>query len=263
MKIKFRCPTCLGAFLDNPVPTNNAILGVEIMLPLQNSAVYEYSCPNGHFMKVVLQNPKHELIFDSGISSLRKWYYREAITSFAVALERFYEYSIRVLLGSSVYELGEENWAKTWKAISKQSERQIGAFYLIYLTVVKQSAPIFDSSFLKSISIKLGIEGNDPVNFRNNVIHQGYIPTFEQAVNFGEAVNLYIKRLLKIYKNFDSAQDSPVSIIEASSTRLTNNSVKADVTGGMHIPTFISDITEDESPKGSSLVEYIQKHGTL
>jgi hypothetical protein len=261
MKIRFVCTICANAFVDDPTPMNNALLGVETMLPLQDSAIYEYTCANGHLRRVVLQNPKHELIFDSGVSSLRRGYYREAISSFAVALERFYEYSIRVLLGSSIYTLGEENFAKTWKAISKQSERQMGAFYLIYLTVVKQPAPVFDASFLKSVSIKLGTEGNDPINFRNSIIHQGYLPSFNQAVSFGEAVNFYIKKLLRIYKSFDNDPDSPVALLEASATRLTPNSVYE--LNYAHIPTFISDISEGESPRGQSLVEYMEKHGSL
>lgn len=231
------------------------------MLPLQDSAIYEFTCANGHSQRVALQNPKHELIFDSGVSSLRRGYHREAISSFAVALERFYEYSIRVLLGNSIYTLGEENFAKTWKTISKQSERQIGAFYLLYLTVVKEPPPIFDSSFLKSLSIKLGIEGNDPSNFRNSIIHQGYLPSFNQTVSFGEAVNLYIKKLLRVYKGFDNNPNSSVALIEASATRLTSN--PGYEMNYAHIPTFISDITEGESPRGHSLVEYMEKHGSL
>lgn len=261
MKIKLICSTCIKNFLANPVPTNNAVLGTEVLVPFQDSAIYEGVCHNGHVLRTCLQNPKHELIFDSGISSLGQGYYREAVTSFAVALERFYEYSIRVLLGSSVHDIGQANFDKTWKAISKQSERQIGAFYMLYLIVVKQQPLIFDASFLKSVSIKLGLEGNDPINFRNNVIHQGYIPSLIQAVSFGEAVNFYIKSLLKVYKRLDSDDSSPVSITYATAQIVTPES--KDVASIQHTPTFISDITEDESPKGKSLVEYMQKQGLL
>ena len=48
---------------------------------------------------------------------------------------------------------------------------------------------------------KLGIKGNDPSNFRNLVIHQGYVPSREQAIAYGDAVNKYIYDLIAFYCN--------------------------------------------------------------
>jgi hypothetical protein len=258
MKVKIVCSTCVREFLANPIAGNTAMHGVEVATPFQDSSLYEVTCFNGHVIRTVLQNPKHELLFESGIHALRDGYYREAVSSFAVALERFYEYSIRVLLSLSIDEIGKDNFEKTWKAISKQSERQVGAFYVLYLNINKRPPVLFDAAFLKTHKIQLGIEGNDPAKFRNKVIHEGFVPTYSQAVAFGEGVNFYIKDYIKEYKRDTDRYD--ISAIAFQNLEIANRSLSLEERGGMqHNPTFISDITEDEGPNGRSLIEFMLK----
>jgi hypothetical protein len=59
---------------------------------------------------------------------------------------------------------------------------------MLYLLQFGSAAPILDSKFAKSLGLNFGLEGSDPVAFRNVVIHQGYVPKREQAVAYGEVV---------------------------------------------------------------------------
>jgi hypothetical protein len=55
-------------------------------------------CKQGHITVVTLPIPAFELLFDLGCSALLDGYSREAVTSFAVSLERFEEFTCRLLL---------------------------------------------------------------------------------------------------------------------------------------------------------------------
>jgi hypothetical protein len=63
---------------------------------------YEFTCPEGHTNVSSLQEQKFELLFEIGAFAIRDGYYREAVTSFASSLERFYEFFIKAAL----YEKG-------------------------------------------------------------------------------------------------------------------------------------------------------------
>jgi hypothetical protein len=194
MKITVTCLSCERT--KEPARTVEEISELYFQVPYQESAFYDVLCPRGHNTRFIYDAPRHEMLFEAGINALNDGYYREAVSSFAVALERFYEYAIRVILTSLIEKVGSDVFDNTWKLISKQSERQIGAFYLLYLNVFHQLPVAFDVNFLKQHKLKLS-SNNDPVNFRNRVVHQGFIPTYEQSLVFGEAVNFYIRAGLK------------------------------------------------------------------
>lgn len=54
-------------------------------------------CSHGHKTTTIVQNPKYEILFDIGANAIVDGYYREAVSSFTSSLERFYEYSIKIL----------------------------------------------------------------------------------------------------------------------------------------------------------------------
>jgi hypothetical protein len=68
-----------------------------------------------------------------------------------------------------------------WKPLSKQSERQLGAFIAAHLTLLSAPPPML---------------ANKQVEFRNRVIHHGYIPTNDEAIEFGDAVLSLIQTVL-------------------------------------------------------------------
>jgi hypothetical protein len=145
---------------------------------------------------------KQDLLYEAGIAALTEGQHRDAAFNFAAAYERYLEYSLKVLLIFKNKSFNKEEFKIVWKQLSKQSERQYGAFWMLYFNVFNQAPPAFDKKFLDSRGIKLGIEGNDPVNFRNIVTHQGYTPSYNQAVSYGEAVWQYIAELMRLGREF-------------------------------------------------------------
>lgn len=132
---------------------------------------YEIACDKGHKSVTILQQQKFELLFDIGAYAILDGYYREAVSSFSSSLERFYEFFIKaVLLNNGI---SEETVRETWKQVSKQSERQLGAFVITHASEFGQP-PILMS--------------NKKVEFRNDVIHRGKIPSRQEAVDYGQSV---------------------------------------------------------------------------
>jgi hypothetical protein len=119
------------------------------------------------------QNFKYEVLFESGAVALLSGFNREAFSSFATALERFYEFAIEVYLA----EMGvvREKFEEAWGAVANQSERQLGAFLFLYLARHKEPFP-FPPDWHK-MSAR-----------RNRVIHKGHIPTADEAKVFARDV---------------------------------------------------------------------------
>ena len=132
---------------------------------------YELTCSRGHEETTVLQQQKFEVLFDIGAHAILDGYYRESVSSFAVSLERFYEFSMRVFLSKVS---GSDDLFKTcWKSVSSQSERQLGAFVFLWASVFNAPPALLSKSH---------------VSFRNEVIHKGKIPTKDEALAFGNSV---------------------------------------------------------------------------
>ncbi|WP_337970044.1 hypothetical protein [Virgibacillus salexigens] len=151
-------------------------------LEIEHSGIYEFKCINGHENISILQLHSFQLLYDLGIKALLDSYTREAVTSFAVSLERFREYCIDCFL----YDLPEENKNATWKYVSSQSERQLGAFYFLYLSKVNAVPTKINNKWDK---------------FRNDVIHKGQIPKSEEVLEYAEYVFDYINETLEVLYN--------------------------------------------------------------
>jgi hypothetical protein len=139
-------------------------------LEVRNDNVYRYTCAAGHEGVTVLQQQKFEVLFEVGVHALVDGYHREAVSSFAASLERFYEFFCRAALYQQGLDADLLNGA--WKHVSL-SERQVGAYVAAYLTAV-QEVPILLST--------------NQVRFRNSVIHRGHIPDAGEAIGYGKAV---------------------------------------------------------------------------
>lgn len=94
----------------------------------------------------------------------------ESVSSIAAGLERSYEFFIRVACRKKT--LNPEVMSRTWKMVARQSERQFGAFCFLY--ALETCRPFNLSNHISE--------------FRNRVIHQGYIPSREEVVDFGNQV---------------------------------------------------------------------------
>ena len=65
-----------------------------ILKEIPANGIFHLRCEQGHETITFLQQTKFELLFDLGLYALCDGYPREAITNFAAALERFYEFYI-------------------------------------------------------------------------------------------------------------------------------------------------------------------------
>ncbi|WP_157371840.1 hypothetical protein [Vibrio sp. MEBiC08052] len=106
---------------------------------LRDDGFYHFTCPYGHESIFLLQNPLFEILFEIGISAIVDEYYREAVSSFTSALERFYEVFIKYY--SVCNEIDWEVIQKGWKYTKKSSERQLGAFVFLYMQEFKTPPP--------------------------------------------------------------------------------------------------------------------------
>ncbi|MEL0607162.1 hypothetical protein [Vibrio echinoideorum] len=169
MKINKHCPHCMrDAFSISQL--NTLIFKIE-QQQLMDDGVHPVQCPRGHEFVVLFNGAKFEVLFDIAMNAIRDGYAREAVSSFASSLERFYEFFIRY----AYYDKTDSNeFNAAWKSVSSQSERQLGAYLFVYLNRYN-SAPTL-------LSQKM-------VTFRNTVIHKGYIPTLSEAIDFGKAVH--------------------------------------------------------------------------
>ena len=147
---------------------------------LRDDGVYPVRCGRGHDARVRLRNLRFELLFEMGVYALHDGYTREAVSSCAAALERFYEFYVAVTAEAS--NVGPEELALAWKAVSRQSERQLGMFVAAHL-ILTGSAPEL-------------LNPNSHVRFRNSVVHQGYVPEHHEAEEFCEVLLGMLDRLI-------------------------------------------------------------------
>jgi hypothetical protein len=179
MKIRFHCPSCA---------TEHA-LGAEseVFLTPMDTGLYLVRCSRGHATPTILQQMRFEILFEIGITAIADGYFREAISSFAASLERFLEFYILMVFK----ERGAQDslHEKTWKKVSNQSERQLGAYF--FLHALHDGA---EPAYLHKSLVEL----------RNQVIHKGRLPQREEAIRFGNAVLAVINPAVRRFKERSS-----------------------------------------------------------
>lgn len=222
MIVRLFCPKCAyevtqkkmpRAYIEVPVPVSE----------IKDDGEYEVRCDAGHVSAVTLDNIKFELLFELGLNALLDNYPREAISSFSSSLERFQEFYWRVVMmhfsvPTSVIE-------SAWKSMSRQSERQLSAYASASIVLTKAEP--------------LVLNPNKETQLRNNVIHKGYVPNFEEAVAFGDAVMEIINAALEVLRN--TAPKAFASTYEELSPRSTQKVTRADDdhTGTVNILTAV------------------------
>ena len=142
------------------------------LVELNEVGLYHFTCPQNHVQWMIVQEQLFQILFDLGVLAVCDSYTREAVSSFASSLERFYEFIIKFILLSE--DIKEEIIDEFWKQISKQSERQFGAFLSLY-----------SNKFRKVPSIP----STEWVKFRNDVTHNGIIPNESKTLEYGQLVS--------------------------------------------------------------------------
>jgi hypothetical protein len=152
MKIRITCNSCKIENASNPKRY--------VYCCLSDKGLYKVRCDKGHESTVFIENHKFDILFESGILAFVDGYSREAVSSIASSLERFFEFYIKVVsLKNGVYY---DKISESWKKIAAQSERQIGAYVFVYLLENKKCPTLLS---------------NKSKELRNKVIHKGYIPS--------------------------------------------------------------------------------------
>jgi hypothetical protein len=237
MKLRINCMQC---FQEQGHPSFE-FQPVEI----RDDGLYVSTCNQGHTTLTVIQQQKFEVLFDFGAMALIDGYPREAVTSIAAALERFYEFYVFTICLK--HGIGTEPFKSTWKHVSAQSERQFGAYLFSYLIDHKDSEPpIIDNK-------KPNLEGISKSKtstwkeFRNDVIHKGYIPSIPETLAYGNIAYLHIIELIK-----DLKSRSEKHIQEATFHHIAraNEAAAGKVVSTMSIPTIIS-LTRADAPSES------------
>ena len=204
---------------------------------LRDDGRYEFTCEQGHTTVTVVQEQKFQVLFDLGAYATLDGYYREAVASFTSSLERFYEFFVKAVLFED--GLDEVTVAETWKQVSSQSERQLGAFIFLYL---------------KCFAEKPSLLRQNQTTFRNEVIHKGKIPSRDEAVQYGQEVLDTVRPILhRVKAAFPKG-------VEKTVFQHLMNSRKGDESqpvGTMTIATILS--LNDGSEKEPSLEEALSE----
>jgi hypothetical protein len=195
---------------------------------IDEKGIFEFTCAEGHKNLNILQLHSFQILFDLGIKALMDGYTREGVSSIAVAVERFHEYCIEIFLK----KLPNEEYEKTWKLVSAQSERQLGAFYFLYLEKFNKAPVNILSKWIK---------------FRNDVTHKGVIPKQEKAIEYAEYIYNYIKKIIIELKTLYN--DNLDVLLSFLSRKLEKRDAHV---GHINWPTFIElaqpiDYLENES----------------
>jgi hypothetical protein len=182
MKISFPCSRCLEDAINTGRPPKVDV----VRLSPSDSDCYEAKCSNGHVTHYVLQHMRFEILFEIGAHAIIDDYYREAISSFTSALERFLELYVKVVCLRN--GLASEQINSMWKTVNSQSERQLGAYLFLYGVTERAQAPYLSQKMTE---------------LRNNVIHKGRFPSRDDAVNYGNSVLAIINPTLRLLKQRD------------------------------------------------------------
>ena len=200
---------------------------------MRDDGLYSFTCRRDHKTITAIQEQKFEVLFDLGAMALLDGYPREAVTSMAASIERFFEYYIQVI--SLKHGVAFETLTKAWKLVSRQSERQVGAFLSLYLLENKSALEpfILESRFSKQV------DGKNPrtlTEFRNDVVHKGYIPSSELVLAYGDLIYQFIYGLIE-----ELRRTSPDHMLKAAFHHVGKSSTLAEATTitTMSIPTLI------------------------
>lgn len=230
MRLVIPCMKCLQEF-GRPS-------GEFARVEFKDDGCYEITCSSGHTVVTVLQQQKFEVLFDIGAHAILDGYYREAVSSFTSSLERFYEFSTRVLLEK--FTGSDDLFQVIWKTVSSQSERQLGAFIFLWAAHFKESASLLPQSM---------------ITFRNEVIHKGKIPSKDEAIKYGNSVLAVLRPKLKLLQ-----ENFPDQVRSSVSRQLQGSAEKAGNHGQvvtMCVSTIISLSNGEPSHHEKTLEEHL------
>ncbi|SHJ15223.1 hypothetical protein [Propionispora hippei] len=190
---------------------------------VNNDFYFNTTCEKGHKTITLLQEERFEVLFEFGCGALLDGYYRETVSSIAAAIERYHEFFMRVVVIQNGFPM--DKFDEIWKWMSNQSERQLGAFYLTYLSEFKNVPQNF-------------VEKHAP--FRNKVVHKGYIPNKDEANNYAKEAYGYIVHSLQVLKSTYSESINKLIFMNLQNATSANNKLPVSTMGVNSIIGLIS-----------------------
>ncbi len=176
-----RIPTiCMQCQAEGGGPNFSSLAFVHI----PDECVLESTCSRGHRTRTVVQQMKFEMLSDMAIQAIVDGYYRDAIVPFMGSLERLYEFFIEATCRK--HGIAPNSFAKAWKEMAAQSERQFGAFVAAFLLEIGEIPTLLSPIITK---------------FRNEVVHKGKFPGREETISFGQDVLECARPILDLLKS--------------------------------------------------------------
>lgn len=218
--------SCMQCQVEFSIPRFSTTEFIEI----PDDGVLWTVCDLGHRTAAVLQNEKFALLAEMAVDGIVREHYREAIGSFAASLERLWEYGLKVICRQQGVK--PEVFASAWKPMSRQSERQLGAFMAAYLIRTGTRAPELEQK---------------AVELRNQVTHHGYIPNRQDAIRYGQAVADCAYPLLYLLGSepFEAViRDVTFDLLRSRGTAAKNVGCR---TSSMALATLL-EVTRDHAP---------------
>ncbi len=169
-----------------------------MITPYQEGPLYELHCPAGHSAVVLLTNPKHEILFQIAAYSLLDGDYRGAVGGFTSSLEYFWHFATQCVCASqgvkplpvprarNAKQPFEQKWAQTFESVPPP--------------VLKE----------------------EDCGLRNRVLHEGFIPSEEEAFAHGDKVlDLIVPAMVLLRQQLqDAVAEASAAIIEDGKKRL-------------------------------------------
>jgi hypothetical protein len=196
MRILVHCTKCLQYLTEKgDIPADGSFDSslVNFLANYGDDFVARGRCPRGHDYIGYITKERYDVLYESAVLSYLMGFELEAVLGFAASLERAQELFTITSLRSGGLELVTIN--DMWKQVTRQSERQLGAFLVQWLLTTKGKFEIQQSM----------------TEFRNKVIHRGHIPLREETKVYASWVN---DRLFDIVEVLRQWSDGPLKDLQ-------------------------------------------------
>jgi hypothetical protein len=239
MKVRAPCPVCAKAAVEDAREGRHAQLSW-LDTELAEDGVTRVICEYGHESTLLHTGRRHQVLFESGCKALLDGYSNEAVSSVAAALERSYEFFVRV--ASRKVGIDAQALATTWKNVSAQSERQLGGFLLLYALVARKSFVI------------------DPAMqaFRNSVIHRGRLVGAEDAYQFAEKAYGVIRGIMgllratceaEMWAEINDVSEAQREAAPSGLPMLSATQTEFDLIADLEFVSYLEDLRERVAPR--------------
>jgi hypothetical protein len=183
MKAFAPCVTCMKAASDKLATNGESSLVRFSYAEMEDNGIVYLTCDRGHSTAAVHRSRKHQILFESGCHALLDHYTNEAVSTFSAALERSYEFFLRVAYRK--VGLPPTLLDASWKHVKAQSERQFGAFVFLFPAIAGESFELSESI----------------PQLRNKVIHRGYIARLDEVLVYAKDIFVLIRRIMHVLRD--------------------------------------------------------------